>query len=211
MSLGLTDVTVVFGQRGCGKSTLARRLAEIYPRKVVFDPMKEWGNEPNAKFFSDFESFCALWAELYDQASFTLVYHRVPGTSMENAASDFSGILGVIHATGETDPGNYGVCLVLEEFQFLAPVHSLDAWLGECVFTGRHAGTAIIASTQRPASIHKSFVSQASHIFVGKLFEARDIAYLRETIGDDAFKARDLPRFQFLWVIPGEVTKIIDL
>jgi DNA helicase HerA-like ATPase len=215
MKLGPTDVTVIFGQRGSGKSTLGRRLAEIYPHLVVFDPLGEWKSE---KVFSSFDEFRRLWLAHYADSEFTLVFHRKPGMDLEFAASEFSRCVSAVYSTGFEQrkldgelPASHGLCLVLEEVQFLAPLHALDPWLAESVFTGRHAGLAIIASTQRPASVHKSLVSQASNVFVGRLFEYRDVRYLEDCIGEIARRASSLPLFKFIWVKPGEGAELVSV
>ena len=220
MKLGPTDVTVIFGQRGSGKSTLGRALSRVYPRCIVFDPLGEW---QNGEVFSNYNEFRALWLRHYADSEFTLVFRREAGEGLERASAEFSRCAAAIYATGfaerrkftelhGVDPApEYGLCLVIEEVHFLAPLHALDPWLAESVFTGRHAGLAIIASTQRPASVHKSLVSQASNVFVGRLFEYRDIRYLSDSIGEQASRARDLPAFTFLWVRPGEGTALVPV
>lgn len=198
--LGSTDVTVILGLRGCGKSTLSRYLSETYARKIVFDRVSEW-NEPNHLKCENFGEFRKLYSENFHHDFFTLVFCPRAGTDLELYAMQCGDVLSTVYKVGREGGG--GTCLVIEEAQLLAATHSIHPWLFECILTGRHAELAIIANSQRPASLHKALISQATNVFVGQLFEARDMKYLSETFGDEAFLARTLSKGEFLWFRTG--------
>lgn len=174
-----------------------------YPRVIVIDPLGEWREREAQARAHDFGSFGTALRAVYDSPSFRLVYEPDPSLSLEAASADFDALLRAVYLAGR-DSGR-GVCLVLEEVHHFAPIHSMEHWLRQIILTGRHAGIAIIASTQRPASVNKALVSQASHVFTGQLFESRDVRYLAETCSDEmARAAAQLPKLSFIGFTPGE-------
>ena len=38
---------IIFGITGCGKSTLTSQVAEIYPRRIIFDRLHQWPVAPD--------------------------------------------------------------------------------------------------------------------------------------------------------------------
>lgn len=208
--LNETDITMIFGMRGSGKSTLTRRLSSVYPRRIVFDRLHEW-NE--GIIFKSFLDFGRLWAENYDKESFTLVFQADIEAGNEQQSDVFNQILRVIYKTCKMQNAYspiFNTCLIFEEIHFYGGAQFIEPWLWECVLTGRHAGLAIIGNSQRPASVHKSLVSQSANLFVGQLYEPRDMQYLSEAMGQDAFKAKTLPKFSFVFFRPGVPATIVS-
>lgn len=207
--IGPHDVTSIFGIRGSGKSTLSRNLSSIYPRLIIFDRLGEWGDIDGFNC-SDAESFSKIWKQTFRSPSFKIVVSFEPGTDGDDLQREVSSILKTIYNTGRSGLSEYSTCLVIEEAQFYSSPQSINPWLFEVCLTGRHAKIAIILNSQRPASIHKSLISQSHNIFVGQLFEMRDIKYLTDTIGDAAFRARSLPQGAFLWHRLGCPVRVVN-
>lgn len=124
-------------------------------------------------------------------------------------SEQFNQILRVIYKTCRLRP-ELNTCLIFEEIHFYASAHFVEPWLQECVLTGRHSGFAILGNSQRPASVHKSLISQSANIFVGQLYEPRDMQYLSEAMGADAFQAKSLPKFSFVFFRPGQAVQIVS-
>ena len=206
MLLGLTDVTIIFGIRGSGKSTLSRQLSSAYPRRVVVDPLSEWtGDSPDTRIVVGFEAFAQAYADLFSRDRWTLVYQFDPETSDEDQRAEFNAVLRSLYFSGRQS--GVGACVVIEEVHTFATPHTMEHWLRQIVLTGRHAHLAVVASTQRPASVNKALVSQAAHVFTGQLFESRDVKYLEETLSSDiAARAAMLPKFTFIGFTPGQAT-----
>jgi DNA helicase HerA-like ATPase len=61
-----TDILIVAGERGTGKSTLAMHFARMFPRYVVYDALGEYGEKgfenvyvPTSAEPEEFEMFCS--------------------------------------------------------------------------------------------------------------------------------------------------------
>ena len=52
-----TDKIFCMGRSGCGKSHLAKRIQEKYPRKIIFDTLFEYDTK-NVDSVNNFNSFC---------------------------------------------------------------------------------------------------------------------------------------------------------
>lgn len=202
-----TDVIVIFGQRGSGKSTLQKRIASAYPRCIVVDRLREHND---ADFVTDDVNKFAEFLKLnLNTQRFKIVFQFDVGQDSDFVDDTFTEIMRLSYMWGKISRQN--ICVSIEEVHFYASPVSINQWLFESVLTGRHANMAIICSSQRPASVHKSLVSQASHVFVGQLFEKRDIEYLYQTIGESALKAAELQQYSFIHYSPGQrESKIIS-
>lgn len=206
--LGANEISIVFGMRGCGKSTLTREISSIHARRVVIDRLREW-DDPNQETVSNFNEFCEWWVNNYHRDEFTVVCQFSLGSSMEANSAEFDSILRTVYLTERESPYPRGICLVVEEIHFWSSPYSLSDWLTECVYTGRHAGISIVANAQRPASVHKSLVALSTNVFVGASFETNDLKYLTDAIGDVVYQAKSLEKYHFLWHRYGEMPRIV--
>lgn len=205
-NLAERQVSIVLGQRGCGKTTLTRKLAELYPRRIVFDRLQEY---ENGEIVSDLQSFGEAYERLCACTSFQIIFRFRFGIDTEELNDECNKILRAVYLR-ERDLGSMGLALVFEEIQYYASTYSINPGLFEVIHTGRHSGLALIANSQRPAAIHKALISQAHHLFVGRLFEHRDVNYLRSSIGEIAEKAKSLQPYTFIHYF-GEGSEIVRL
>jgi len=132
--------------------------------------------------FQDYANYLLQQSEY--GGNFKAVLHFDIEQRSQEQMAVFSNAVRLAYKWGRLTGNN--LCLSVEEVHHFAGPTSIDKWLFESVMTGRHSNMAIIASSQRPASVHKGIVSQAHHVFVGQLFEKRDIEYLYQTIGGEA-------------------------
>lgn len=206
MTFGPTDKIAIFGRSGCGKSTLQTAITSCYPRLIVIDRMRE--HSSGDFITSNFEDYARFLTQMIqtNQPRFKLVYQFDIECLTDQQEMFFEQALRLAYRYGQVTGNN--LCLSVEEVQFFAPPTYIPHWLKECVLTGRHANLAVVVSSQRPAAVHKDLVSQSSHLYVGQLFEMRDMEYLRHTIGEAAFQAKELPQGEFLHYSLGQVRRV---
>lgn len=196
-----TSVVTAFGQRGTGKSTCIRRLSSLFQKRIVIDRLREWKPEGirHSERFAIVKSFAAFeaWIQNNLQAeTFTLVIQFEPFESDDSRSDFFNAVLRFFYTYGSETLENF--CIVIEEVDMYASSAYIEPMLKECLITGRHANLAIMAATTRPSHCHKLLISSSDHVFIGRLFESRDIDYFKSAIGDVAERARGLPDFTFI-------------
>ena len=192
-------ITTVLGMRGCGKSTLTKILSRNHPRLIIFDIVDEWAGTHVAH---NFQEFANIWRDQFNQGKYQIVIKFKFGTDQKTIIDIQTQITTLIYITGK-DSG-IETCIIFEECQFYFPNHGLHAVNMHLLTTGRHAFINIIANSQRPASISKLLISQSKKIYVGQLYEANDIGYLYETLGDLATESPNLKPMEFIFYPVGE-------
>lgn len=184
----------VFGISGCGKSTLTRKLASVFPRRVIFDRLMEW--EDGGEVVSSFEEFAALYKERYEAPRFSIIVRTHPGLDTNDLLDLVDSILALVYQV--ESHASQGIALVFEEVWLYAPIFNTPPWFNETLLTGRHHKISILGNSQRPASVSKTLISQSRHVFIGQYFESNDRKYFREALGlplDHAPPAK----YAFLW------------
>lgn len=189
----------IFGMTGSGKSTLTRKVSGLFSRLVVFDRLGEWHEGGVAH---DFVSFRAIYRANYEQDAFTIIFRPRPGLAPDDFLSEISSILALIYQVEAVN--KKGIGIVFEEAWLYAPLHQIPPWLQETMLTGRHHRISVIANAQRPATVSKTLVSQARHLFIGQFYEYRDRKYYEDMFGKIPELAQAPAKFHFYWFKPGE-------
>lgn len=189
-----TDCLSVVGMRGCGKTTLSRRLQSAWPKQVIIDPVREYSD---GIVVSNFSEFAEKMQELKRKNSknFRLIFQFKPG--IENKEEIFDAILHVCYEFGH-------IQIVIEEVQTLTTTGKIPPWLKECLFTGRHKGLSLLFVTQRPGQLNKNILSQCSHVFCGQLHDLNDISYLKNFLKEKSDELPNLPIGKFIYFSPGK-------
>lgn len=185
-----TDCAIVMGQRGCGKSYLARNFQSLWPRRVIIDSLNEYRDGGLIVHnFSDFADSLLHFHEV-NQKEFVLIYQF--DFEARNKEHIFEEILKLCYYLGN-------IQVVVEEVQIYASIHNLPWRLENALLTGRHQNISLLFTSQRPGMVNKTIVSQCSHVFVGRISEGNDLKYLRSILGDEVEKLRLLPDRRFLY------------
>ncbi len=191
MSFAATDCILVMGQRGCGKSYLAKRLQTMWPRRVVIDSLNEYTAD-DGEVVSDFEAFSNRLLQLKESKTdrFVLIFQSHP----ENAIGDqeFNHIMRLCFYFG-------GIQIVIEEVQNYSNPHNLPDWLKKCLLIGRHQNLSLLFTSQRPGEVNKTIISQCSHIFCGKIIEGNDLNYISKILRQDTEKLLTIDDRKFLY------------
>lgn len=91
------------------------------------------------------------------------------------------------------------ICLMVDEAdQVMAERKELPEFANKVVNLGRHRNIGMIMITRRLANLSKTAVSQSADLFLFHHFLINDIKYLEGMIGNDAYKLKDLAKYQYL-------------
>lgn len=196
--INATDCVLVMGRRGCGKSHLAKRIQEIWPRRVIIDSLNEYSE---GIIVHDFNSFTAELLRLKNSnaEAFVIIFQFDPESHLSEM--EFDHILRVCYYFGN-------IQVVIEEIQLYSTPHNLPKWLKNSLLTGRHQNMSLLFTSQRPGEVNKTIISQCSHIFVGSIVEGNDINYLKGFLNQDAGRLSSLPDRQFLYFSKSGITQI---
>jgi DNA helicase HerA-like ATPase len=188
------------GQRGCGKSHLAKGIQTAWPRRVIIDSLNEYEIDGAFEVHS-FDEFSQKMLELKEQniQGFNLIYRFDPESPLHE--SEFNEILRVCYYFRNLQ-------IVIEEVQFYSSPHDLPHWLKTCLMTGRHQNVSLLFTTQRPGQLNKAILSQCAHIFCGKIVEGNDVKYIASFLRQDAEKLVNLPDRRFLYFSKSGIQEI---
>lgn len=197
-----TDLIAIFGRRGSGKSTLCKTIQRAFPRVVVIDLLHEYPDSQADHVATTFEGFGRICAHLADTKpkKFRVIF-RFDVEKDENP-EEINQVLRVLYHLGNC-------VIVIEEIHHYMRREVMPPWLKKIVLLGRHRGLGILATSQRPAEVSKTFVSQCHHVFAGVFFERNDLAYFADTIGSASQLLEKVKPFRFIHFEPGKPVKIV--
>lgn len=162
------EVTAVYGGRGSGKTTKAKKLVvENAPAQVVWiDP--------------------TLQADT-SQQDFVTAIERGDKMVQFGATHPDAAIWALLAAFGLSTKARPLFVVCDEAASYLkTPRPSLSR-----VFNmGRHAGMGVLLITQRPSGIHPDFRGQAARTFWGRLTDHNDIGLAVQALGKDQGNSR---------------------
>lgn len=200
MEFEKTDCITIVGRRGCGKTTLSRRVQSNWAKQVVLDPVGEYSD---GLIFNSLDSFSKKMIELKENnaQAFRLIFRFNPEN--EDHETMMNAVLRVCYAFGNLQ-------VVIEEVQYFTTTGKIAPYLKTCLFMGRHKGLSMVFVTQRPGQLNKNILSQSRHVFAGSLHDQNDIGYLANFLGPEFSK--QLPNLKigdFIYFTPGEEIKIV--
>lgn len=201
--LSQVDLIAIFGKRKGGKTTLCKNLQKAFPRVVVFDIMREYRADECDIIVQNLQDFARVLISLTNHKSkkFRIVYQF----DIEKTADECEEFDTAMHLLYQ-----FGDCMVvIEEIHMYMRREWCPEWLKKMILTGRHQKLGIMATSQKPAEVSKTYTSQCEHWFISRMFEKNDMKYFLDSIGAVAESLRTLRRYWFLHYIPGESAQII--
>lgn len=176
------QITVILGQKGKGKSTLARALVRGQKRLFVTDGRSEY---TDGIIFETYRAL-VLYFDLYSPEEIRAICRFDDPEEMEQL---FSFIFRYRNC-----------CLLAEEADDYAPPDkSASPAFLRLIKKGRHEGIDIVAVTRRHAEINILLRSQADSFISFHQSDPSDLAYCKD-LGFDPEALRALPMFQYLTV-----------
>lgn len=179
------DIIAVFGGSGTGKSWRFRDLTKKDKRLVVWDSMAEY--DDLTIIDGDMKLLIALMSR---RKRFRVSFRP----DFERLDLQFKQFCAAVYAIGNMRVG------VEELNEVTKPSYAPPKWKGVCS-RGRHRGLQIVGMSQRPASVDKDFIGNATEIYSGRLPFAPDWKSLAGKFGKDAPKLETLKKpNQMHWV-----------
>lgn len=169
------------GQRGSGKSYLAKSMLKNHNRYLIYDTLGEY---EQGVFFDNLDKLKEFWLKVY-QDNFRLIYQpTIP-------RADFDEVCDLVYTCGD-------MMFLVEEIDCFCSAQDISLPFANITQRGRHRNITLIGVSQRPFGINRLVTSQAKEIYSFVHREPRDIEYLKFFIGSEAEKVRDLPRYHYL-------------
>lgn len=165
-------VTMI-GTTGSGKTTLLKQVIGIRSYVVIFgvkgrdDTMEDFlqsGYVKMQRWNPDVDDYVVLWPEIKGVA------HRAKQREIFEEAIDS------IFRSG-------GWCVVLDEVSYLSDTLKMQENLKFLLNQGRSSGISVVGMTQRPAFIPLAFYDQATHLFVWRDNDHRNLTRVGELAG----------------------------
>lgn len=185
------DKISIIGRSGCGKSYLGRQIQSIYPRIFIFDSLDEYPR--SEKDLNNFNEF----AEFIEEADNYKKFVRVIRFSIDekNHQEIFEMMMRCLYELGD--------CLiVIEECQDYCTPHKIGHYFKKSLTSGRHRGLSFIFTTQRPALINNTVLSQSTHVFVGNLIDKNDSDTMAKLMRKKSDEFSLLKDREFFWFCP---------
>lgn len=181
--------TLIFGKKGSGKTTLARKLVLAHHRRIILDPMFEWTGGTVVRNFKDASEYLG---KLRDRPTFSVILR----TMEEEEELKMVALL----LYGEPDkPVLPNTVILIDELDRLCGPNDLPEPMHRLANYGRHFGISFIGVARSPKRIHGDFRRAADIIHVGKMNEPADVDYLNEYTGKEfCDKARLLADYEFI-------------
>ena len=173
--LKVSDISIIVGQRGSGKTQLAKHLAKQYLSKSIDIWIYDVNNE---------------YLDLEIRYTISSVHRYIP-----KDVGDIEEFEDFIWKAWR----HKRIVVLIEEADLYANPHSIPRAFKNLVARGRHRKIGMILITRRIASMHKYPCSQAKHFFIFRTILPNDIKYLKEFIGDKAEELPNLPDYHFLY------------
>lgn len=185
MSENKASIVAVLGASGSGKSEwVKRRLEKSKPRRLlVWDAMREYGDG------TELTADIIIELAKHRAGPVKLVFH--PASDGDQRVKQFS-----IFCAAALRAGN--LTMLVEELRFVTtPSRAPLKWAEVCL-TGRHRGLSVIGTSQRPASIDKDFLGNATLIHAGRLVYPEDVRAVSKAMQVDESRIAGLAPLE--WV-----------
>lgn len=192
-----TDVIGIFGRRGSGKSFLGKKIQTAFPRRIIFDTTFEY----DGQIITSYDEFAEFMLAHENSKEFEVIVRFDIDTSKKS--EQFDEMVKLIYARGS-------VLVVIEEIQNFCTPYQMSPYLEHLFTTGRHRDLAVIFTTQRPAQVHKTAMSQCTHIFCGQLHDKNDLNQVSNFLGRESKELSNLKEHHFIWWRPGKIVQLDD-
>lgn len=189
MSKNNASILAVMGASGSGKSLYIKRgLKRSRPgRLLIWDPLREYGEF--GLVHDAMGSMVDAMAKAGKSGRFSLVFQ--PAVNEKQRAKQFDLFCGLALAAGN-------LTVIIEELKFVTRPSFAPLRWSEITLTGRHKGLRVVGVSQRPASIDKDFLGNATVIHCGRLAYPEDRRAVAKAAGIDETKIEQLLPLEYI-------------
>ena len=184
LSINSNDRVFISGQTGSGKSVLAKKIFDSCPRGIIYDIGWESALGEDCEVVHDFKKINWMKSQKWAVR---------PHSDKPSAFNKFCEWCYY---------ENEDFTLYVEEISDLVGKQSSPEFFGTILRRGRKTGIGVIMVTQMPVQVHKLCMSQAQHLIVFRMVEARHIDYICECTGLSTKQGdmiRDLQDYNFFY------------
>jgi len=171
------DIIAIFGGSGSGKSYRFRELTKHDKRLVVWDSMAEYDE------LSIIDGDIRLLVGLLSRRKNFRVAFR---PDFEDMTEQFRKFCKLVYAVGNMTVG-------VEELNEVTQASFAPPAWKSLTSRGRHRGLHIRGMSQRPASVDKDFIGNATEIYAGRLPYSPDWKSLQGKFGNSSFELEKYP------------------
>lgn len=167
-------VTMI-GTTGSGKTTLLEQIIGIRSYPVLFGVK---GRDESMERFVNVHKYTRIkrWNPEID--SHLVLWPNIRGYGhIDTQRGVFSEAIDSIFREG-------GWCVVFDEVSYLSDTLNMDRQLKFLLQQGRSAGISVVGMTQRPAFIPLAFYDQATHLFLWRDNDRRNLQRVGELAGN---------------------------
>lgn len=182
----------IFGTTGSGKSNLCAWIQSEFKRRLVVDIMAEY-NPRNFDFVVTnpralFQCYTLISKSKLNE--FSTLYRWDP-TRVDDELAEINQVMSIAYRLGSH-------MVVLEEIHSFMKREYMPRWLKASTTQGRHRGLGIMGTSQRPAEVSKTFVSNCAHVFASQFYEPNDLKYFQSMLGGASTQLSGLKKYEFL-------------
>lgn len=185
-----SDVNLIFGKRGYGKSLLTKtEILSQHPRVIILDPLCEYDGCFTEHFYT--------LNDLYNYIQKNKVY-RV-------SCSDISKSEGIAQIVFE----NGDIHLIVEEAQAVLPISQepLSPVWSNIILRGRHKRVEFTAIAQRPSLVHINLRAQGTVLRIFYQNEPRDLRWIEQVSGLRPEQVNTLKKGEYYEIRSGDYEK----
>jgi hypothetical protein len=200
-----TDIHTILGRRETGKSYLAKKIADKYPRLLIFDTLDDPLYVDIKNHFYDIKELFNFLKKTENEKYFKAVYHFDASLDDPQILAEFDLICMIVFY--RTD-----MTILVEEVQTFSNTSAwgLSKWFRNLIFKGRHSNISIICTTQTPSNLNKKILGQTNYLYCGQLSTKADIDYVEQFTDLDGVEIQNLADRKFIFKSLREKPVIIN-
>ena len=167
----MSDVRLILGKRGSGKSWALREMIRGEPRVLLYDTL----HEPAYDEFRRIDKFPELCKLLIENPPIFRVAYSWDGVAEHE--TDFDRACHAVFACR-------GLTFAVEEVEMFTSPSFIPKSLRKIVSLGRHRELSLWIATRRPKEVHPLIRSQANRVVSFSQSEPADLEWCRQVMGD---------------------------